>query len=99
MGRTFIWSYLTRGSDLFGNVGDTFFHYKTDGSFNFPADWEKLKLVVTWPDAILLGPTSVDNAEDVLPSYIKFGAELDPVNKDINLTLVDVEDDSDDDDE
>ncbi|NRA46354.1 MAG: hypothetical protein HRU09_15485 [Oligoflexales bacterium] len=78
---------LINGNDLFGNTGNTFYYYKTDTDINFPSEWEKLKLQITWQDAILLGTTE-GNDMGLLPSYIKFGDELEPAKKDIILNIM-----------
>lgn len=79
---------LIRGEDLFGNSGQNFFYYKSDGSFEFPAEWKKLKLIINWTNVVFLNPTSEDSDPNVLPSFIKFGQNLDPAKKDIILNFI-----------
>lgn len=79
---------LIRGEDLFGNSGNHFFYYKTDGDFDFPAEWNKLKLIISWQDVVFKSPTSEDADSSILPSFIKFGQDLEPTKKDINLNLL-----------
>ena len=78
---------LIRGEDLFGNTGSRFFHYKTDGDFDFPSKWDKLKLIINWSDAIFLESTTEGDDPNMLPSFIKFGQDLEPTKKVIELNI------------
>ena len=79
---------LIRGEDLFGNSGSNFFYYKTSGDFDFPTDWNKLKLIISWPGVVFERPTTEDSDPNILPSFIKFGQNLDPAKKDIDLNFI-----------
>lgn len=79
---------LIRGEDLFGNSGNHFFYFKTDQSFDFPSEWNKLKLNIVWNNVTLKKPISEDGDPNVLPSFIKFGQDLAPAKKDIKLNLI-----------